>query len=51
MESPSCGRHESDSAKRGCDFFGGAQRSFLHVNDPKKTGARSAQDRNAANIH
>ncbi len=51
IESPSRGRHEFESAKPGCDFSGGAQRSVLHVNDPKKTGARSAQDRSAAKIH
>jgi hypothetical protein len=42
IENPSCGRHEFESGKRCCDFSGGAQRSVLHVNDPKKTGARSA---------
>jgi hypothetical protein len=31
--------------QRSCDGGGGAQRPVLHVNEPKKTGARSARAR------
>jgi hypothetical protein len=34
---------ERDKKQRSCDGRGGAQRPFWRVNEPKKTGARSAR--------